>query len=115
MFETAGSDHPPMSVVLCRKYCVENHVDNLSTYYRLKLMTTTTIRVDTETHRQLLELGEASGVSLIDTVRAATEALRRQRFGQQVADEMAAMRQDAPQWDAYLAEAEVSEGDDGIG
>jgi len=50
-------------------------------------MGTTTIRVDTETHARLIELSESTGSSLMATVRAAAEALRRQRFARQVAAE----------------------------
>lgn len=76
--------------------------------------TTTTIRVDAETHRQLQELGETLGVSLMETVRAATEALRRQRFGQKVADELAALQKDPSQWSEYLADAESTTVGDGL-
>ena len=78
-------------------------------------MTTTTIRVDAETHAQLIELGRAAGTSLIDTVRDAAEALRRQRFGDQVASELAVLQRDAVAWASYLAEAESSAVTDGIG
>lgn len=75
---------------------------------------TTTIRVDTDTHAQLLELSRASGTSLIDTVRAATEALRRQRFAHRVAADLAELRQDPEAWKDYLGEAESSAVADGV-
>lgn len=77
-------------------------------------MATTTIRVDTETHARLLELSKASGNSLIDTVRDAAEALRRQRFAHQVGTELAELRQDSEAWTAYLAEADATSVADGV-
>ena len=74
-------------------------------------MATTTIRVDEATHAQLLELSKATGSSLIDTVREAAEALRRQKFAHRVADELAELRNDADAWDGYIAQADDSVGD----
>ena len=76
---------------------------------------TTTIRVDTGTHAQLLALSRAADMSLIDTVRFAAEALRRERFAHRAAGELAALRQDASAWEDYLAEAESSAVGDGVG
>jgi len=78
-------------------------------------MGTTTIRVDTDTHSRLLDLSRATGASLIETVRDATEALSRQRFAHQVAEELDELRQNAQAWDAYLAEADDTSVSDGIG
>lgn len=78
-------------------------------------MSTTTIRVDTETHARLLELSNSTGASLIETVRDATEALRRQRFAYRVAAELAELRDDSDAWNAYLAEADSTSVTDGIG
>lgn len=77
-------------------------------------MDTTTIRVDRATHSRLLELSRASGVSLVDTVREAAEALRRQRLAQTVARELADLRRDPEAWEAYLAEGEATSVRDGI-
>ena len=71
-------------------------------------MATTTIRVDEATHAQLLELSMATGSSLIDTVREAAEALRRQKFAHRVAGELAELRNDADAWDRYVAQADYS-------
>ncbi|HEY5876507.1 MAG TPA: VOC family protein [Ilumatobacteraceae bacterium] len=49
-----------------------------------------------------------------DTVRAAAEALRRQRFAHQVADELASLRNDAEAWERYVAQADHAVGD-GLG
>jgi hypothetical protein len=75
---------------------------------------TTTIRVDTETHAQLVSLSESTGHSLLATVREAAEALRRQRFANRVANELAALRADPRTWSEYLAEAETTQVTDGI-
>ncbi len=77
-------------------------------------MATTTIRVDTETHAELLELSESSGASIIDTVRDATEALRRQRFASQVASELNVLRGEPAAWKEYLAEADATSVGDGV-
>ncbi|MDH5371506.1 MAG: hypothetical protein OEX97_01035 [Acidimicrobiia bacterium] len=78
-------------------------------------MGTTTIRVDSDTHARLLELSHATGTSLIDTVRDAAEALRRQRFAHQVAAELAELRKDPAAWEAYLSETDATSVTDGIG
>jgi len=78
-------------------------------------MGTTTIRVDTDTHARLLALSQATGASLIDTVRDAAEALRRQRFAHQVAAELAELREDSEAWQAYLTEADDTSVRDAIG
>ena len=78
-------------------------------------MSTTTIRVDTDTHARLLELSQATGDSLIETVREATEALRRQRFASRVTSELDELRNDTTAWADYLAEANTTSVSDGIG
>jgi predicted transcriptional regulator len=78
-------------------------------------MGTTTIRVDTDTHARLQELSRASGTTLIDTVRDAAEALRRQRFAHRVAAELAELHRNPESWEAYLAEANATSVTDGIG
>ncbi|MFP5488130.1 MAG: hypothetical protein ACLGHQ_07480 [Acidimicrobiia bacterium] len=77
-------------------------------------MGTTTIRVDTETHRALLELAAESNASLMDTAKAAAEALRRQRFAAHVTEELDALRADPAAWADYLADAERTSVGDGI-
>jgi hypothetical protein len=78
-------------------------------------MTTTTIRVDAETHARLVALSRATGTTLIETVRDATEALRRQRFAHQVVAELAELRNDPEAWRAYLDDADTTSVIDGIG
>lgn len=77
-------------------------------------MASTTIRVDAETHASLLALSSERGTTLMATVREATDALRRQRFGEQVSHELAALRSDESAWADYLAEANSTEIADGI-
>ncbi|MGY6501085.1 MAG: hypothetical protein ACXIVQ_09385 [Acidimicrobiales bacterium] len=77
-------------------------------------MATTTIRVDSQTHAQLLEMSAARGSTLMDTVRDATEALRRQQFATQVGEELATLRADPEAWNAYLADAERTDVSDGV-
>lgn len=78
-------------------------------------MGTTTIRVDTDTHARLLALSRETGTSLIETVRDAAEALRRQRFASQVAAELADLHNDPEGWADYLAEAAETSVSDGVG
>lgn len=78
-------------------------------------MKTTTIRVDAHTHARLVELSNATGASLIDTVSEAAEALIRQRFAHQVAGELAELQSDPEAWKAYIAEAGNTSVSDGIG
>jgi len=78
-------------------------------------MDTTTIRVDADTHARLQEMSRDSGRTLLETVRDAAEALRRQRFAHQVAQELAQLQRDPAAWAAYLAEAEVASVADGLG
>ena len=78
-------------------------------------MGSTTIRVDTDTHARLIELSEASGTSLVQTVRNAAEALRRQQFAHTVATELAELRADEEAWAEYTAEADTVTVADGIG
>jgi len=78
-------------------------------------MSTTTIRVDLETHARLVELGSARRESLMQTVRDAVDALHREQFAHQVSSELAALRGDGEAWAAYLADAETTNVADGIG
>ena len=77
-------------------------------------MATTTIRVDTDTHARLLEMSKQTGRSLIETVRDAAEALRRQRFGQRVSEELARLEADPQAWADYVGEAESTSVSDGL-
>jgi len=50
----------------------------------------------------------------METVRDAAEALRRQRFAHQVAEELSALRENPAAWADYLADAESTTVADGI-
>lgn len=76
---------------------------------------TTTIRVDEHTHETLLALSRAAGTTLLQTARDAAEALRRLHFSHQVAEEIAALKQDPAAWEDYLNEAEATSVRDGLG
>lgn len=78
-------------------------------------MSTTTIRVDSETHASLVDLSQKSGRSLIETVRDAAEALRRQRFADKVTAELAELRSDPDAWAAYLNDENLTSVGDGVG
>lgn len=75
---------------------------------------TTTIRVDLGTHERLVELSRAADTSLIQTVRDAAEALRRERYARRVRAEFAALRADPQAWQEYLADAELTAVTDGV-
>lgn len=75
---------------------------------------TTTIRVDHETHASLLELAAESGATLMETTRAAAQALQRQRFANQVSTELTTLRADPAAWADYLADADHTSVTDGI-
>lgn len=76
---------------------------------------TTTIRIDRATHAALLELSQAAGAPLIDTVRDAAEALRRQRFAERVASEFRTLRADPDAWNDYLTDETATHVTDGLG
>lgn len=78
-------------------------------------MATTTIRVDADTHARLLEMSRQNDRSLIETVRDAAEALRRQRFGQRVSEEFARLESDPEAFADYLGEADSTSVADGLG
>ena len=60
-------------------------------------------------------MATASGRSLVETTRAAADALRRQRFADQVVVELTALRSDDAAWADYLAEADSTDVGDGLG
>jgi hypothetical protein len=82
--------------------------------YTVCMRPTTTIRVDAETHAQLVSLSQSTGRSLLATVREAADALQRQRFANRVADELAVLRADPRAWSEYIAEAEATQVPDGV-
>ena len=77
-------------------------------------MSTTTVRIDRETHARLVRMSKLAGVSLGTTIRDAAEALRRQRFAHRVAAEVAELQNDRAAWSSYLQEAESTSVVDGL-
>ncbi len=77
-------------------------------------MGTKTIRIDTETHAKLVELGKEADASLIDTVADAAEALWRRRFAETVNAQYEKLREDPEAWQSYLDEMEATHVTDGI-
>jgi hypothetical protein len=75
---------------------------------------TTTIRVDCETHAQLVALSDQTDQSLLQTVRDAANALQRVRFGLRVQTELDLLREDTSAWDSYVAEADATSVADGF-
>lgn len=62
------------------------------------MMTTTTIRVSTQTRETLHELAEASGVSMQKVLDKALETYRRQQLLEQANSAYAALRDDKVAW-----------------
>jgi hypothetical protein len=60
-------------------------------------------------------MSRASGASLVETVRDAAEALRRSRFADQVTSELEELRRDPEAWESYLADADTTSVNDGVG
>ena len=71
-------------------------------------MSTTTIRVDQETHRRLTAISRASNRPLIDVLPDAAGALERARFATLVASQLDALRHDPEDWERYTAHAELA-------
>ena len=72
------------------------------------MSTTTTIRVDHETHRRLVAISRTSGRPLIEVLRDAADALERARFASLVASQLDVLRQDPDDWASYSADAELA-------
>ena len=77
-------------------------------------MSTTTVRIDRETHARLVRMSELAGVSLGAIIREAAEALSRQRFALRVAAEVAELHNDRAAWSSYLKEVESTSTDLGV-
>ena len=67
-------------------------------------MTTTTIRVSTETRDTLHELARTSGVSMQQVLERAIETYRRQRILAEVNAAYATVHEDAAAWDDLARE-----------
>jgi predicted DNA-binding protein len=67
----------------------------------------TTIRVSIEQRERLRELAAEGGASLADTLDAALESLRRERFYEQMAAAEQALRADPAAWAVYVRERDA--------
>ncbi len=79
------------------------------------LMTdSTTIRVDRDTHQRLLTFSQQQGLSLIEVLRRATDALDRELFVDEARSQMQNLKADPQAWADYLRESLLTEVADGI-
>jgi hypothetical protein len=67
---------------------------------------TTTVRVRRPDSERLQSLAKRRKTSVIEVVHAAIVALERQEFLDGLSDDYRRLRQDAPKWQAFLAERE---------
>lgn len=67
----------------------------------------TTIRISTEQRDLLRRLADESGATMADTLDAALEALRRQRFYQAMVTAEAQLRHDPVAWNTYVRERDA--------
>jgi hypothetical protein len=78
------------------------------------LMTdSTTIRVDRDTHRRLLDLSQSADLSLMEVLRRATAALEQQIFVAEAKSQMQRLRADPQAWVDYLRDSSLTEVSDG--
>jgi len=79
------------------------------------LMTdSTTIRVDRDTHRRLLDLSQSADLSLMEVLRRATDALEKQLFVAEAKSQMQRLRADPQAWSDYLRDSSLTEVSDGV-
>lgn len=78
------------------------------------MKTTTTIRVDVDTHRRIQVVHERTGKPMMEVVREAVSTLDRLRLAAQVTEELAVLRADPTAWAAYLDEADALPVSDGL-
>ena len=79
------------------------------------LMTdSTTIRVDRDTHQRLLTFSQQQGLSLIEVLRRATDALDRELFVGEARAQIEKLKADPQAWVDYLRESSLTEVADGI-
>jgi predicted transcriptional regulator len=67
----------------------------------------TTIRVSTELRERLRRLAEERNATMADTLDAALESLRRERFYQEMAAAERHLRADPGAWDSYIRERDA--------
>ena len=79
------------------------------------LMTdSTTIRVDRDTHQRLLVFSQQQGLSLMEVLRRATDALDRELFVSEARSQIEKLKADPQAWADYLRESSLTEVADGI-
>ena len=79
------------------------------------LMTdSTTIRVDRDTHQRLLVFSQQQGLSLMEILRRATDALDRELFVGEARAQIDKLKADPQAWADYLHESSLTEVADGI-
>ena len=79
------------------------------------LMTdSTTIRVDRDTHQRLLVFSQQQGLSLMEILRRATDALDRELFVSEARSQIEKLKADPQAWADYLRESSLTEVADGI-
>ena len=79
------------------------------------LMTdSTTIRVDRDTHQRLLVFSQQQGLSLMEVLRRATDALDRELFVGEARAQIEKLKADSQAWTDYLHESSSTEVVDGI-
>ena len=79
------------------------------------LMTdSTTIRVDRDTHQRLLVFSQQQGLSLMEILRRATDALDRELFVGEARAQIEKLKADPPAWADYLRESSLTEVADGV-
>ena len=79
------------------------------------LMTdSTTIRVDRDTHQRLLVFSQQQGLSLMEILRRATDALDRELFVGEARAQIEKLKADPQAWADYLHESSSTEVADGI-
>lgn len=74
----------------------------------------TTIRVDRDTHQRLLAFSQQQGLSLIEVLRRATDALDRELFVGEARAQIEKLKADPQAWADYLRESLLTEVADGI-
>ncbi len=74
----------------------------------------TTIRVDRDTHRSLLDLSQSADLSLMEVLRRATAALEQQLFVAEAKSQMQRLRADPQAWADYLRDSLLTEVSDGV-
>ena len=79
------------------------------------LMTdSTTIRVDRDTHQRLLAFSQQQGLSLMEILRRATDALDRELFVGEARAQIEKLKADPRAWADYLRESSLTEVADGV-